>query len=245
MMIPFMRYPTNFSTEFGWNIMPRNIKWFTECGITLWNSLPQGKYLEYYTFWQVSLRQPSQTSPTKLIFIRVHFTLGKGAFWSSYENITFLFMSNLFALWASHNASVGYGKIIHQISSSTPVSNPLISWLRAHSHFCSFITLPKWIRINSRRFLSWYSLPYSIFMSSQGVRNTLSAEESQVEHLKDQLKELFRFSQDSRHLSDDVLAVVKEHQRYERGSELVGYHFVQVKNNGSNKSSTGKYRSIE
>ncbi|XP_071773491.2 nesprin-3 [Centroberyx gerrardi] len=45
-----------------------------------------------------------------------------------------------------------------------------------------------------------------------GVRNTLSAEESEVEHLKAQLKELFRFSEDSRHLSDDVLAVVKEHQ---------------------------------
>lgn len=44
------------------------------------------------------------------------------------------------------------------------------------------------------------------------VRNTLAAEESQVEHLKAQLKELFRFSQDSRHLSDDVLSVVKEHQ---------------------------------
>ncbi|CAL1575732.1 unnamed protein product [Knipowitschia caucasica] len=45
-----------------------------------------------------------------------------------------------------------------------------------------------------------------------GVKNTLMGEESQVEHLKAQLKELFRFSQDSRHLSDDVLAVVKEHQ---------------------------------
>ncbi|XP_034418944.1 nesprin-3 isoform X2 [Cyclopterus lumpus] len=45
-----------------------------------------------------------------------------------------------------------------------------------------------------------------------GVRNTLAGEESQVELLKAQLKELFRFSQDSRHLSDDVLAVVKEHQ---------------------------------
>uniref|UniRef100_A0A674F1N9 Spectrin repeat containing, nuclear envelope family member 3 n=1 Tax=Salmo trutta TaxID=8032 RepID=A0A674F1N9_SALTR len=44
------------------------------------------------------------------------------------------------------------------------------------------------------------------------VRNTLSAEESQVENIKAQLKELFRFPQDSRHLSDDVLAVVKEHQ---------------------------------
>ncbi|XP_075963137.1 nesprin-3 isoform X2 [Anarhichas minor] len=45
-----------------------------------------------------------------------------------------------------------------------------------------------------------------------GVRNTLDGEESQVELLKAQLKELFRFSEDSRHLSDDVLAVVKEHQ---------------------------------
>ncbi|XP_033844711.1 nesprin-3 [Periophthalmus magnuspinnatus] len=45
-----------------------------------------------------------------------------------------------------------------------------------------------------------------------GVKNTLAGEEFQVEHLKAQLKELFRFSGDSRHLSDDVLAVVKEHQ---------------------------------
>ncbi|KAF7650600.1 hypothetical protein LDENG_00123240, partial [Lucifuga dentata] len=45
-----------------------------------------------------------------------------------------------------------------------------------------------------------------------GVRNALAGEESQVDHLKSQLKELFRFSGDSRHLSDDVLAVVKEHQ---------------------------------
>lgn len=45
-----------------------------------------------------------------------------------------------------------------------------------------------------------------------GVKNTLVGEESQVEHLKSQLKDLFRFSEDSRHLSDDVLAVVKEHQ---------------------------------
>ncbi|XP_055720695.1 nesprin-3-like [Salvelinus fontinalis] len=44
------------------------------------------------------------------------------------------------------------------------------------------------------------------------IRNTLLAEESQVEHLKAQLKELFRFSQDSQHLSVDVLAVVKEQQ---------------------------------
>lgn len=48
----------------------------------------------------------------------------------------------------------------------------------------------------------------------QGVRNTLAGEESQVELLKSQLKQLFRFSEDSRHLSDDVLAVVKDHQRY-------------------------------
>lgn len=43
------------------------------------------------------------------------------------------------------------------------------------------------------------------------VRNTLSEEESQVEHLKAQLKDLFRFSEDSHHLSDDVVSVVKEH----------------------------------
>lgn len=48
----------------------------------------------------------------------------------------------------------------------------------------------------------------------QDVRNTVAGEESQVNLLKAQLKELFRFSEDSRHLSDDVLAVVKEHQRY-------------------------------
>lgn len=46
------------------------------------------------------------------------------------------------------------------------------------------------------------------------MRNTLAGEESQVELLKSQLKELFRFSEDSRHLSDEVLTVVKEHQRY-------------------------------
>ncbi|XP_064881873.1 nesprin-3-like [Oncorhynchus nerka] len=44
------------------------------------------------------------------------------------------------------------------------------------------------------------------------IRNTLLAEESQAERLKAQLKELFRFPQDSQHLSDDVLAVVKEQQ---------------------------------
>nr|XP_054594445.1 nesprin-3 isoform X2 [Nothobranchius furzeri] len=44
------------------------------------------------------------------------------------------------------------------------------------------------------------------------VRRTLVGEDSQVDLLKSQLKELFRFSEDSRHLSDDVLAVVKEHQ---------------------------------
>ncbi|XP_028995302.1 nesprin-3 [Betta splendens] len=45
-----------------------------------------------------------------------------------------------------------------------------------------------------------------------GVREVLTEEESQVELLKAQLKELFRFSEDSQHLSDDVLAVVKKHQ---------------------------------
>ncbi|XP_077394108.1 nesprin-3 [Festucalex cinctus] len=45
-----------------------------------------------------------------------------------------------------------------------------------------------------------------------GVRKALVGEESQVDNLKLQLKELFRFSEDSRHISDDVLGVVKEHQ---------------------------------
>ncbi|XP_061156675.1 nesprin-3 isoform X4 [Syngnathus typhle] len=44
------------------------------------------------------------------------------------------------------------------------------------------------------------------------AREALAAEESQVERLKSQLKELFGFSEDSRHISDDVLAVVREHQ---------------------------------
>ncbi|XP_051941650.1 nesprin-3 isoform X1 [Hippocampus zosterae] len=47
----------------------------------------------------------------------------------------------------------------------------------------------------------------------EGVRKALVGEESQVDHLKLQLKELFRFSEDSCHISDDVLGVVKEHQR--------------------------------
>ncbi|KAM6912174.1 nesprin-3 [Xenentodon cancila] len=55
-----------------------------------------------------------------------------------------------------------------------------------------------------------------------GVRNTLAVEESQVDQLKSQLKELFRFSGDSRHLSDDVLAVVREHQSVKgRATRLV------------------------
>ncbi|XP_030633286.1 nesprin-3 [Chanos chanos] len=45
-----------------------------------------------------------------------------------------------------------------------------------------------------------------------GVRNTLLAEEPRVEQLKAQLKELFRFSHDSKNLSDDVLAAIKEYQ---------------------------------
>ncbi|XP_054652912.1 nesprin-3 isoform X2 [Dunckerocampus dactyliophorus] len=45
-----------------------------------------------------------------------------------------------------------------------------------------------------------------------GVRDCVAAEESRVEQLKSQLKHLFRFSEDSGHISDDVLVVVKEHQ---------------------------------
>ncbi|XP_036399014.1 nesprin-3-like isoform X2 [Megalops cyprinoides] len=44
------------------------------------------------------------------------------------------------------------------------------------------------------------------------IRNTLAAEEFHIEQLKAQLKELFRFSQDAKPLSDDVLAIVKEYQ---------------------------------
>ncbi|KAM8851774.1 nesprin-3 isoform 1-T3 [Synchiropus picturatus] len=44
------------------------------------------------------------------------------------------------------------------------------------------------------------------------LRNTLAGEESRVEQLKSQLKELLRFSANPCHLSDDVLTVVKEHQ---------------------------------
>ncbi|KAK7142587.1 hypothetical protein R3I94_012063 [Phoxinus phoxinus] len=44
------------------------------------------------------------------------------------------------------------------------------------------------------------------------VRNKLTAEEPGVEQLKSRLKELFRFPQDSKNLSDEVLAVVKEYQ---------------------------------
>ncbi|XP_050989875.1 nesprin-3 isoform X2 [Labeo rohita] len=45
-----------------------------------------------------------------------------------------------------------------------------------------------------------------------GARNKLIAEEPRVEQLKSQLKELFRFPQDSKSLSDEMLAVVKEYQ---------------------------------
>ena len=49
--------------------------------------------------------------------------------------------------------------------------------------------------------------------ASQNIRNTLAAQESHIEQLKAQLKELFRFSQDTKPLSEDVLTVVKEYQR--------------------------------
>ncbi|XP_076833823.1 nesprin-3 [Brachyhypopomus gauderio] len=45
-----------------------------------------------------------------------------------------------------------------------------------------------------------------------GVRNALSAEETRVEWLRARLKELFRFPQHCRDLSDHVLAAVKEYQ---------------------------------
>ncbi|XP_012709706.2 nesprin-3 isoform X1 [Fundulus heteroclitus] len=62
------------------------------------------------------------------------------------------------------------------------------------------------------------------------VKNTLAGKESQVELLKSQLKELFRFSEDSRHLSDDVLAVVKEHQSVKcRASRLCSQSEMELR----------------
>lgn len=77
------------------------------------------------------------------------------------------------------------------------------------------------MKLNSNSWLLlWVKLILLLFSlcTLQGVRNTLAGEESQVELIKAQLKDLFRFSEDSHHLSDDVLAVVKEHQRYVTGS---------------------------
>ncbi|XP_061552029.1 nesprin-3 isoform X2 [Phycodurus eques] len=45
-----------------------------------------------------------------------------------------------------------------------------------------------------------------------GVRKALVEEETKVDHLKLQLKDLCRFSEDSRHISDDVIGIVKEYQ---------------------------------
>ncbi|KAJ8411832.1 hypothetical protein AAFF_G00154700 [Aldrovandia affinis] len=52
----------------------------------------------------------------------------------------------------------------------------------------------------------------ALWRKYMNIRNTLAAEESHIEQLKAQLKELFRFSQDAKPLSDDVLAIVKEYQ---------------------------------
>lgn len=46
------------------------------------------------------------------------------------------------------------------------------------------------------------------------MKNSLAEQEKQVELIKVQLKDLFRFSEDSQYISDDVVAVVREHQRY-------------------------------
>ena len=88
---------------------------------------------------------------------------------------------------------------------------------------CRFRTLLHWFHLPECHLpgsdsllvsvLLYLELTLLVLCVLQGVRNTLAGEESQVELLKAQLKELFRFSEDSRHLSDDVLAVVKEHQR--------------------------------
>ncbi|XP_035235597.1 nesprin-3 isoform X1 [Anguilla anguilla] len=52
----------------------------------------------------------------------------------------------------------------------------------------------------------------ALWRKYMNIRSTLGAEESHIEQLKAQLKELFRFSQDAKPLSEDVLAVVKEYQ---------------------------------
>ncbi|KAJ8290269.1 hypothetical protein GJAV_G00010700 [Gymnothorax javanicus] len=52
----------------------------------------------------------------------------------------------------------------------------------------------------------------ALWRKYMSIRKTLAAEESHIEQLKAQLKELFRFSQDAKPLSEDVLAVVKEYQ---------------------------------
>ncbi|XP_061468049.1 nesprin-3 isoform X2 [Rhineura floridana] len=46
----------------------------------------------------------------------------------------------------------------------------------------------------------------------RATRETLTAEESKVERLKTQLKDLFRFSQDTQPLSDSVIRVIREYQ---------------------------------
>ncbi|KAJ8341192.1 hypothetical protein SKAU_G00334830 [Synaphobranchus kaupii] len=52
----------------------------------------------------------------------------------------------------------------------------------------------------------------ALWRKYMNIRSTLGAEESHIEQLKAQLKELFRFSQGAKPLSEDVLAVVKEYQ---------------------------------
>ncbi|XP_061076252.1 nesprin-3 isoform X1 [Conger conger] len=52
----------------------------------------------------------------------------------------------------------------------------------------------------------------ALWRKYMNIRNTLAGEESHIEQLKAQLKELFRFSQDAKPLSEDVLTVVKEYQ---------------------------------
>ncbi|TRZ00773.1 hypothetical protein DNTS_005309, partial [Danionella cerebrum] len=52
----------------------------------------------------------------------------------------------------------------------------------------------------------------ALWKTHSKVRNTLMAAEPKVEELKSQLKELFRFPHESKSLSDEVLAVVKEYQ---------------------------------
>lgn len=55
----------------------------------------------------------------------------------------------------------------------------------------------------------------------QALKKSLAEQETQVDLIKVQLKDLFRFSEDSQYISDDVVAAVREHQRYDTEDQTV------------------------